>query len=98
MAIKTRNYTVETAGTPVLVDIRAVAGTTGMVVQALATNTGRVAIGGDNVDESGEVGIMLGVGQDSNSKDIGDAVSFPGAVDFYLDAEVNGDGVSVTIV
>lgn len=97
MAFVTTNYTSDTPGTPKAVDVKNI-GHPGMVIQAIGTNTGLVAIGGPNVNAATQVGITLGVGTDANSDKVGDAIAFDEAFDFYYDVADSGDGITVLLV
>lgn len=99
MSIRTFRKTVAAAGTPErLMSVTGLGDGDEVVIQSLPANTGLVVIGDAAVSVDTPQGIILGVGTDANGKRLGDTVTLPAAEHWYVDSEVNGEGVTGTVV
>lgn len=82
--------TVTTAGTRVQVSTDALLNVRSAVVQALATNTGVIYVGGSNVDSTH--GVTLQPGESITLEVEGDHLNLSSV---YIDAATNGDKANV---
>lgn len=90
---------VATAGTAVRLESTGQEGAAlSVVVQALSTNTGRIALGGENV--RAEVGEKASPKQRGIALEKGQFASFDvnDPTQIFLDATVSGEGVSYTVL